>query len=603
MNKFIDWSTLDFKKQSGKEKIRCPSCDESRSDKRDKSLQINHNDGFGKCHYCESLTFKEDKIKSLNEKNYTNIENKPITTVLSEEKILNYISSRKINKSTLDALYVSFEKHYQPAKNKEVDNIVFNYYEGSKLVNKKFRSSDKKFTQISGAKPIFYNINSTIGQDEVYIVEGEFDVLALYEFGIKNVISVPNGANDNDEYWINSEKYLKEIKHFIIAVDNDEKGNDLKEKIAQRLGRYRCSFIEWENKDANGDLIDGCIEQSIKSKKRFPISGTFTVSDLKDGILDLYDNGLPDTISPKCYRFRGLKEVFSIMLGQLTVVTGIPSHGKSNFVDDYVLNLSNDYNFKCSWFSPEHSPMQLYQTNLMEKVLGRNFWKDKVSERGETIPRITKQEINEYEKWANERIYLTGAEGNTIPDWDWLLEKFKEQMLIYGINIFVIDAFNKVMMPKGNRLDMINEVLTKLTHFTQSNNVAVILVAHPTKMKKDEKGLYETPTLYDVSGSADFRNQTHNGFTIYRYFDEDGIEGYTEFTNMKTKFNFQGNIGDKMNFSYSKVNGRFYSKGSDEPFFSLIGYNPEHPKELPEVIPLKTIHPKDAFLEEDEMPF
>ena len=46
-------------------------------------------------------------------------------------------------------------------------------------------------------KSIFYNINSIIGKDECFIVEGEFDVLAMYECGYKNTISVPNGANDN----------------------------------------------------------------------------------------------------------------------------------------------------------------------------------------------------------------------------------------------------------------------------------------------------------------------------------------------------------------------------------------------------------------------
>ena len=107
----------------------------------------------------------------------------------------------------VNALGVTEEKYYQPAKQKEVNNIVFNYFEGETIVNKKYRTSDKKFTQSKGGKPIFYNINSVIDAEEVYIVEGEFDVLALHDYGIKNCISVPNGANDNDDYWKNSEKY------------------------------------------------------------------------------------------------------------------------------------------------------------------------------------------------------------------------------------------------------------------------------------------------------------------------------------------------------------------------------------------------------------
>lgn len=602
MAEFIEWESLPFKKSNGKEKIRCPKCDSQRADKKDKSLQINHNEGFGKCHYCEALTFRDDKNKQVKEKEYKlPVQTWKNYTNLSDKLVKFIEETREINQHTLNALKITEEKYYQPKIQKEVNNIVFNYFEKEILVNKKYRDSQKNFTQSTGTRSIFYNINSAIGQKEVYIVEGEFDVLALYQIGIKNAISVPNGANDNDEYWKNSKEYLKDVKNFIIAVDNDTKGNELKERIAQRLGRYRCEYIEWKNKDANDDLREGILKESVKQRKRFPVSGTFTVSDLKDGILDLYENGLPDTIYPKSYRFKQLSKIFSIMLGQITTVTGIPSHGKSNFVDDYILNLINDYDFKCSWFSPEHSPMSLYQTNLMEKVIGRNFWKQKSASNGELIPRITKDEINKYEEWANEKIYLTGAEGDTLPTWKWLIEKFKEQMYSFGINIFVVDAFNKVILPRGNRIEEINNVLTKLTHFAQSNNVAIILVAHPTKMKKNEKtSLYEVPTLYDVSGSADFRNQTHNGFTVYRHFQTENSEGFTEIYNMKTKFNFQGQIGEKCEFSYSLVNGRYYERYTPEPLFSLI--DGEESNKEPEQI---YIEPNEAFdiTDNEEIPF
>lgn len=564
MKNFIEWSTLDFKKDSGREKLRCPSCDEVRTDKKDKSLVIYHNDGVGKCFYCEALTFR-DSIQQQTEKtyqlpvqdwrNYTNISDKLVKWVESE---------RKIAQSTLIDLGVTEEKYYQPKHKKEVNNIVFNYFEGETVVNKKYRSGDKSFTQSAGAKNIFYNINSVIGAEEVYIVEGEFDVLALHDHGIRNVISVPNGANDNDDYWINSEPYLKDVKKFIIAVDNDEKGNILKEKIAQRLGRFRCEFIEWSNKDANGGLINGTIDKDLNNSKRFPVSGTWKVEDLKDGIYNLYNNGLPETIAPKNPCFGNLKNVFSVMDGQLTVTTGIPSHGKSNFVEWWMLNVVKDYGKTCSMFTPEHSPMELHQTTLIQKAIGRNFWKD-VDGR----PRISPQDIERYIKWANEKIYITLPENGEEADWDWIFEKFKEQMYSFGVNIFIIDAFNKIRLPKGNKIDEIGDVLSRLTSFCQINNVSVLLVAHPTKMKKNDSGLYEVPTLYDVAGSADFRNQTHNGFAIHRYFDTEQTEGYSEFINLKTKFSFQGNIGERCEFLYDIPTGRMYAKGTPVPTFDL----------------------------------
>ena len=312
-----------------------------------------------------------------------------------------------------------------------------------------------------------------------------------------------------------------------------------------------------------------------------------------DGVIDLYDNGLPDTIYPKCDTFGNFKKMFSVMRGQLTVGTGIPSHGKSNFTDWLVLNLIKDYNMKASWFSPEHSPLSLYQTNLMEKVIGKNFWKAKGG-----FDRISKEEIKRYKEWANEKMYFTEGEAGKFPTWSWLLDKFKEQMYSFGIDIFVIDAFNKLLLPKGmSKIDAINEVLTKLTSFAQANNVIIFLIAHPTKMQKDDNGIYSMPTLYDVSGSADFRNQTHNGYSIYRIFEDEeaGIEPSTKFVNMKTKFNFQGNIGEEVSFKYFDINGRYYANGI-EPVFNLIDGKAEDKKEYK----LEAVDPEDAF---NDVPF
>lgn len=327
------------------------------------------------------------------------------------------------------------------------------------MVNKKYRSGNKDFTQTKNGKPIFYNINSVIGAETVYIVEGEFDVLAMYEAGIKTAISLPNGANDNDDFWKNSEKYLKDVKTFVIGTDNDEKGLIVRDKIAQRLGRYRCMFIEWHGKDANDDLKSGKIKESLSNAKRFPVGGTFKVEDLMDDIMDLYENGLPETIYPKHESFGNCKDMFSVMRGQVTTITGIPSHGKSNYSEWHVLNLVNDYDMKVSLFSPEHSPMALHQTNLMQKAVGKPFFGNH-----EGVERITREDVRRYKEWANERIYLTGTEQGKPADWEWLLDKFQEQMYSFGIDIFVIDAFNKVLLPKGmNKKDAIDDVLTRLT--------------------------------------------------------------------------------------------------------------------------------------------
>ena len=104
------------------------------------------------------------------------------------------------------------------------------------------------------------------------------------------------------------------------------------------------------------------------------------------------------------------------------------------------------------------------------------------------------------------------------------------------------------------------------------------------------------PTLYDVSGSADFRNQTHCGYTIYRTFATDTTDDYTSFYNMKTKFSFQGEIGAKVDFKYCDINGRYYTENSGLPIHSLID-----DKEPEFKIPLGTT--QEAFKQEQDAEF
>lgn len=603
-----NWDLIQTNKTSGTSKLKCPACTDTRKNKTDRSLYVNFNNGIGKCFNCEALYFRDSIERSIVRSEYKLPEQTWKNYTKLSDGFIKALEDRKISQSTIINFGITQERYYQPKLQKEVDNLVFNYFEGDVVVNKKYRGANKSFTQSKEAKSIFYNINSVIGESEAYIVEGEFDVLALYEIGIKNVISVPNGANDNDNYWLNSEKYLKDIKRFYIATDNDESGNNVAEKIAQRLGRYRCERVRFEGKDANDDLKAGLLEKSIYKTEKYPVSGTFKVSDVYDKILDLYDNGLPETIYPKHHCFGNLKSVFSVMRGHLVVGTGIPSHGKSNFTEWYVLNLIRDYKMKASFFSPEHHPFELHHTTFIEKTFGKNFFYG-----NDDCPRINKYEIAKYHDWANEKLYLTGTDNGEFPTWDWLFEKFKEQLFAYGIDIFVIDAFNKLgFNGKGNKLDQINEVLTKLTMFAQMNNVIIFLVAHPTKMQKQADGTYASPTLYDVSGSSDFRNQTHDGFSVYRFFGDDSPEAEIEnksktvFENLKTKMKFQGEIGGRVEYDYHVPSGRYYEKGQQVPTYSIVE-NTEDIEPIKQMFELPKITTTEAFgityNENDEIPF
>jgi len=594
MEKF-DWELIEVTgSRSGSKTTTCPVCSHTRKKKKDKCLSVNFTLGKAYCHHCSAVSFEDENKQSYSEKVYE-LPNQDWHnyTALSDNLVKWCEDVRGIRQSTLIDFSVTEEKQYIPQVGKEQNCIVFNYFESGVLVNKKYRDGKKNFTQSKGGKPIFYNINSVVGSEKVYIVEGEFDVLAMYQSGFKNVISLPSGANDNDDYWTNSNEYLQEVKHFVIAVDNDDKGDLIREKIAHRLGKYRCSYIEWKGKDANDDLLSGDIEHSVKSAKNFPVTGTYNANDLSSDIFNLYEKGVPDTIAPTKRCFGDFKKSFSTLKGQLTVVTGIPSHGKSNFLEWYILNLIDEYELKASFFSPEHSPMEMHMANFIQKAVGKPFYKDI-----DNVKKCDQEDIKRFIDWSKERLYLTGGGAGEIVDWNWLLEKFKEQLFNFGINIFVVDAWNKVQMPEGmSGKEGIDQTLTKITAFCQQNNVQVFLVAHPTKMKKDQISKnYEVPTLYDVSGSADFRNQTHNGFTVYRNFGNEAVEGSTDIFNMKSKFSFQGEIGSKITFRYHLPTGRYYIDGCVPYTFDLTQKGVKEPIDFKEtIVERNNFEPNDKF--------
>lgn len=564
----IEWTKLNIPHgKSGEVQVICPSCSHNRKpqNQKVKCFSSNVDKGLGKCHHCGEISIRD--IVEKKEYKKPNQEWQNFTSL--PDAVVKYLKDRGISQETAIRAKITFEEYYQPKEQKKVSNIVFNYFEGDSLLNKKYRSARKSFTQTAQTKKIFYGLNDIIGEKDVFIVEGEMDKISLMEVGFDNCISVPNGANDLNDVIENCEKYIKDLEKVYVAVDMDEAGQRLEKEIIKRFGKWRCERVEFKGKDANEDLVSDRLEleKTLRNTKAYPVDGTYTAKDVSDELDDLYDNGLEETLKPKSETFSEFNDIFSILLGQLTTVTGIPSNGKSNWLEDYVINIINDHDLKASFYSPEHLPMQSHHSVLSEKVIGKPFRNDVLG-----VSRMTKEELNEYKEWSSERVFLTMPDKGQMVDWDWIIEKFKEQVFRYGIDIFVIDAFNKVKRKNGESLSEISEILSRLTLFVQAYNVHIFLVAHPTKMRKKDDGQYEIPTLYDVKGSGDFRDQSHNGIVVHRYFDENNELGepHTVVGNVKTKFKHQGSMGEFAAFKYEVSNGRYYKFGSGCNMTNLI---------------------------------
>ena len=178
----------------------CPMCSHERKseNKKKKCASYDWERGLGTCHNCNTTfqlhTFKR---KGESDKVYIRPEQFTETSKKPDTKVIEWFKSRGISQRTLEDLNVSEGLEYMPQTNKEENTIKFNYMMGGNLINIKYRDGRKNFKLYKGAEKIFYNIDSIVGHKFCVIVEGEMDVLALHEVGIKNVISVPNGATLN----------------------------------------------------------------------------------------------------------------------------------------------------------------------------------------------------------------------------------------------------------------------------------------------------------------------------------------------------------------------------------------------------------------------
>jgi twinkle protein len=528
----------------------CPECSHTRKKKKEKCLGVNLDKKIWHCNHCGWKGGLPNEFK-IETKTYI----KPIASnkTGASENLIKWFESRGINQETLNHFKIVDKKEWMPQTQKEENVCMFQYFRNDELINIKYRDGAKNFKLHKDAELIFYNLDSVKNFEDCYIVEGEIDCLSLYQCGIFNVLSVPNGANLNSNnltYIENSYDEISHLKRFHIATDNDVAGRMLRDAIATRFGKENCDFITFNDcKDANDCLQKYGTEEvmdCISKKYQFPIEGAFTIEDFNDDIDDFYYNGLP--VGAKI----GVEEIdklVSFHKGYISVITGIPSHGKTAALDYIITRLNLTEKWTGAFYSPENKPTKLHFSKLARLYIGKSW---------DGYNKMTYDEMSDVKEYLNDKFWFIKPEKDFTLDT--ILSSVKRLILLKGIDFFVIDAWNK-LEHKDDSTSYVGKELDKLADFCELNNVHCFLVAHPTKMKKDKDGIrFEVPSLYDISGSANFYNKADLGICIYRNFDTN----VTTMIIQKIKFNHWGETG-AIDLKYQLQNGRYYleTKGSD----------------------------------------
>ena len=560
----------------GNQKVTCPKCSHARRNKTEPCLSVTiKGDGaVWKCHHCEWFGGVGDGSQKTEYKNYK----KPQTPINQElpNGSIEWFAKRAISKTTIEQFGIF--RTEQSFGNGSEGVIAFPYHKDGELVNVKYRTKDKKFRQEKDAERTLFNIdrlksyweNSEI--KDVIFVEGEMDVLSLYEVGFKNVVSLPDGASKNARF-DEADKRFEALKNctwindadkVLVFTDEDEAGKALQQELVYRFGKDRCSLVPMSKgcKDANDILVtqgSDVLKRCIELAEPFPIDGVFTAKNYEREVFDIYDGNIQKPVSTG---FKNLDQYYKVMPSTFTVVTGVPNHGKSNFIDQLMVNLARNEGWKFAIFSPEHSTPN-HIRRLAEKVVGQPF------DLGPT-ERMSKDTLREALKFLDKHFHFIECKDN-IPSIDWLLQKAKASCVQFGVKGVLFDPYNEIDSKRdGNKREdeHIRDLISNCKSFCRTHNVAMWMVAHPSKMQRNQDGVIPEPSLYDVSGSAHWNNMCDVGIVVHRDFENNETKVITRKVREQGLY---GSIGQCF-FTYNLASHVYEEIDSIEP----VNYWNEH---------------------------
>lgn len=540
MKNFLDFG-IDLKGRSGEEvKTTCPQCSHTRRKQSYPCLNVNTTKGIWHCHHCGWSGGLGSGVINRSAPPSRRVYPKPeFRPAGLSEKAHEWFANRGITTEVLVRNRVSMERVWMPQIEDEVTAIAFPYYKGGEVVNLKYRDHNKNFRQVAGAEKILYKYDD-INDQQTLICEGEMDALSLEVAGFQHCISVPDGApeerakNFDKKFEFLDDERLDNVKQWVLAVDSDEPGRKLEDELARRLGREKCLRVVWPEdcKDANEVLLKhGAqrLRECIEDAKPFPVEGVFSVNDIEDDINQMLEMGM---VQGEPTGWGSVDGLYKPAPGQWTLVTGIPSMGKSEWLDALAVNIAENAGWSFGVCSPENQPISWHAAKLMEKRMQERLVAGKVNP----------HKFADAKAWLNEHFHFIMPEE---PSLDSVLAKAKVLIRRHGMKGLIIDPYNELDHTKRkdgvSETEYVSTFLTQMRKFARDNQIHIWLVAHPAKLMKDRDGVYPVPDGYTVSGSAHFYNKADNIIAVHR--DVNNPQAATEVHVQKVRSRWLGKRG------------------------------------------------------------
>lgn len=271
--------------------------------------------------------------------------------------------------------------------------------------------------------------------------------------------------------------------------------------------------------------------------------------DLSARLESLWESGLPSGYKTG---WPSVDKHYTVAPGQMTILTGWPGSGKSEWLDALLVNLARQ-GWKLAMFSPENQPIELHASKLVEKISGKPFG-DGPTER------IGKDELLALAvKLARAFAFIAVPSGDCVDakaviaaaeKW-FAANPAKEHGL-------VIDPWNELEHWRPQNLsetEYISQTLSFIRNWARESGVHVWIVAHPAKARREE-GKLPVPRPDMISGSQHWWNKADCAVTIWRDM-EDVTRNEIEVHIQKVRFKHIGRPG-LVPLTYDRVTGRYF---------------------------------------------
>ena len=398
---------------------------------------------------------------------------------------------------------------------KDNSTILFPYWdEGLKEIDmvkflKVARANGRKdmWTSADTAKTLFGKWMADSDDSTLVITEGEIDAMSVSDslMGKYPAVSVPFGAkseakdgSDPNMEWISNDfEFLNRFERIILALDNDEAGQNATKSIVKRLGRERCHVVDFgEHKDANDahlkDKKEGtnALVEIIENAKPFEPENLKNAMGYEEAIEDRFFN--PNSMS------RGIPLPwdipFHIRMNELSILTGFSGSGKTMLLNYLCCHFASLENRICI------ASLEIRVEETIACLVSQCVAKDKPD---------SKDELKKAMNWLGDGFWFYDHVGQV--DFDQMLDSFIYAHRRHGINIFVIDSLMKCGLAfddyQGQKV-----LVDRLADFVHKYDVHIFLVAH-AKKKDSEK---EYVGKMDVKGISEITDMAHNVITVWR---------------------------------------------------------------------------------------